>query len=131
VVNLASATNLPDAPSGFRAYSRYAAMSINVLTDFSYAMETIIHAGRKRLAITHVPVDTNPKTRESRLFNNMFQHMAKSGAAIIRSYTMYKPLKVFLLSGALGCFFGSNTFYTVCYCPCASRGDSPMHTCSP
>jgi glycosyltransferase involved in cell wall biosynthesis len=128
VVNLASATNLPDAPSGFRAYSRYAAMSINVLTDFSYAMETIIHAGRKRLAITHVPVDTNPKTRESRLFNNMFQHMAKSGAAIIRSYTMYKPFKVFFLSGALGIILGLVPFVRFIALR-ISRGDAPsMHT---
>jgi glycosyltransferase involved in cell wall biosynthesis len=127
VVNLASATSLPDAPSGFRAYSRYAAMSINVITDFSYAMETIIHAGRKRLAITHVPVETNPKTRESRLFNNIFQHMGKSGAAIVRSYTMYKPLKVFVLSGSLAVILGIIPFIRFLFLR-ITHGDSPsMH----
>lgn len=106
VVNLASATDIPDAPSGFRAYSRHAAMSINIITDFSYCMETIISAGRRRIAITHVPVKTNPKTRESRLFKNMFQHMAKSGGAIIRSYTMYRPMKVFLATSAIAIAIG-------------------------
>lgn len=99
VVNLASGTDIPDAPSGFRAYSRHAAMSLNIITDFSYCMETIISAGRRRIAITHVPVNTNPKTRESRLFNNILQHMMKSGGAILRSYTMYRPMQVFLATG--------------------------------
>src|SRR6266536_4859439 len=78
VVNLAAGTDIPDAPSGFRAYSREAALSLNIVTNFSYCMETIIHAGRKRIAITHVPVVTNPKTRESRLFKSMRQHVSKS-----------------------------------------------------
>jgi glycosyltransferase involved in cell wall biosynthesis len=106
VVNLAAETSLPDAPSGFRAYSREAAMTLNVVTDFSYAMETIIHAGKKRIAITHVPVTTNAKTRESRLFKNMRQHIVKSGAAIIRSYTMYHPFRFFLLGGGLALLIG-------------------------
>jgi glycosyltransferase involved in cell wall biosynthesis len=106
VVNFASGTDLPDAPSGFRAYSRNAAMSLNIVTDFSYAMETIIAAGRRKIAITHVPVVTNPKTRESRLFKNIFQHMAKSGSAIIRSYTMYRPLKIFLAFAAFSVLIG-------------------------
>jgi glycosyltransferase involved in cell wall biosynthesis len=101
VVCLASGTDLPDAPSGFRAYSRDAAMSLNIITSFSYCMETIIHAGKQRIAITHVPIMTNPKTRESRLFKNIFQHMQKSGVAIIRSYTMHEPFKLFLLSGII------------------------------
>ncbi|MBW3538343.1 glycosyltransferase family 2 protein [Candidatus Parcubacteria bacterium] len=99
VVNAAAGTNIPDAPSGFRAYSREAAMSVNLITSFSYCMETIIHAGRKRIAITHVPVKTNPKTRESRLFKNIFQHVAKSGSAIIRAYAMHQPFRIFLASG--------------------------------
>jgi glycosyltransferase involved in cell wall biosynthesis len=106
VVNVAAGTNIPDAASGFRAYSRRAAMSINVVTDFSYTMETIISAGRKRLAITHVPIRANPKTRESRLFKNIFQHMSKSAQAILRSYTMYQPFKVFLFSGIVGIVVG-------------------------
>ncbi len=105
-VNLASGTDLPDAPSGFRAYSRKAAMDLNIVTDFSYAMETIIAAGRKKIAITHVPVKTNPKTRESRLFKNIFQHMGQSGKAIVRSYTMYKPFKLFLATGLISLLIG-------------------------
>lgn len=107
VVNFASGTNIPDAPSGFRAYSREAAMSLNVVTNFSYCMETIIHAGRKRIAITHVPVTTNAKTRESRLFKNMFEHMQKSGSAIIRSYTMHQPFKIFLVAGVISFLIGT------------------------
>jgi glycosyltransferase involved in cell wall biosynthesis len=106
VVNIAADTNLPDAPSGFRAYSRDAAMALNIVTDFSYAMESIIHAGKKRIAITHIPVRTNPKTRESRLFKNMGQHIIKSGAAIIRSYTMYHPLSFFLIGGLFSMAIG-------------------------
>ena len=96
VVNFAADTNLPDAPSGFRAYSRASLLRLNIVTDFSYAMETIIQAGHKRLRIASVPVRTNPKTRESRLFRNIFQHMARSGAAIVRSYIMFKPYVVFV-----------------------------------
>ncbi|HMO12053.1 MAG TPA: glycosyltransferase family 2 protein, partial [Actinotalea sp.] len=76
VVNFAADTALPDAASGFRAYSRAALIRLNVVTEFSYCMETIIQAGHKRLRIASVPVTTNPKTRESRLFANIFQHMA-------------------------------------------------------
>jgi glycosyltransferase involved in cell wall biosynthesis len=103
VVNVAADTDLPDAPSGFRAYSRESLLRLNIVTDFSYAMETIIQAGHKRLRIVSVPVVTNPKTRESRLFTNDFQHMSRSGSAIIRSYLMYKPYGVFItLAGVFG-----------------------------
>lgn len=95
VVNMAAGTKIPDAASGFRAYSKKALMEINIITDFSYCMETIIHAGRKRIPITSIPVTTNPKTRESRLFKSMRQHVIRSASAIIRSYTMHKPFKVF------------------------------------
>lgn len=91
VVNHAAGTKLPDAASGFRAYSREALYRLNVVTQFSYCMETIIQAGNKRLRIASVPITTNPKTRESRLFKNIWQHMFKSGTAIIRSYLMFKP----------------------------------------
>lgn len=91
VVNMAAETKLPDAASGFRAYSKKSLLQLNVVTQFSYCMETIIQAGNKRLRIASVPITTNPKTRESRLFKNIFQHMAKSGTAIIRAYLMFKP----------------------------------------
>lgn len=101
VVNLAAGTEIPDAASGFRAYSKKALMEINIITDFSYCMETIIHAGRKRIPISSIPVTTNEKTRESRLFKNMRQHVFRSGSAIVRSYTMYKPFKVFASSAVV------------------------------
>jgi glycosyltransferase involved in cell wall biosynthesis len=95
VVNRAADTHLPDAASGFRAYSRSALMRLNVMTEFSYCMETIIQAGHKRLRITSIPVVTNPKTRESRLFRSIWHHMFKSAGAIARSYLMFKPNVVF------------------------------------
>ncbi|MEV8266689.1 glycosyltransferase family 2 protein [Microbacterium sp. NPDC076911] len=96
VVNFAAETDLPDAASGFRAYSRESLIRLNVVTQFSYCMETIIQAGNKRLRISSVPITTNAKTRESRLFKNIFQHMGRSGQAIMRSYIMFKPHVVFL-----------------------------------
>ena len=95
VVNRAASTNLPDAASGFRAYSRASLLRLNVLTQFSYCMETIIQAGNKRLRIASIPVVTNAKTRESRLFKNAAHHMVKSAAAIVRSFLMFKPYVIF------------------------------------
>lgn len=101
IVNKAAGTDIPDAPSGFRAYSRESLMQLNIITRFSYTMETIIQAGNKRLAITSVPIKTNPKTRESRLFKNMWQHVFKSASAIIRAYIMYRPYVIFITIGSL------------------------------
>jgi glycosyltransferase involved in cell wall biosynthesis len=103
IVNIAAGTELPDAASGFRAYSRESLMLLNTITRFSYCMETIIQAGNKKLRIASVPVRTNPKTRESRLFKNMWEHMFKSAGAIIRSFIMYKPYIIF---SALAAVFG-------------------------
>ena len=109
VVNKAAGTELPDAASGFRAYSRDSLMLLNTITRFSYCMETIIQAGNKKLKVASVPIRTNPKTRESRLFGSMREHMMKSAGAIIRSYIMYKPYAIFsffaAIFGALGLFF--------------------------
>jgi glycosyltransferase involved in cell wall biosynthesis len=101
VVNKAASTNLPDAASGFRAYSRESLIRLNVVTRFSYCMETIIQAGYKRLAITSIPVETNAKTRESRLFKNIWQHMFMSGSAIVRAYLMYRPYVIFAGLGTI------------------------------
>ncbi len=106
MVRRASGTNIPDAPSGFRAYSREAAMAMNIINSFSYVTETIIQAGKKRLAITHIPVTTNPKTRESRLFKSMFEHVRKSTVGIVKSYAMYEPFKIFLACGSFFFIFG-------------------------
>ena len=101
VVNRAAGTDLPDAASGFRAYSRSALYRLNIVTQFSYCMETIIQAGNKRIAIASVPITTNAKTRESRLFKNIWQHMLKSGQAILRSYIMFKPHIIFATLGTV------------------------------
>ena len=95
VVNKAAATKLPDAASGFRAYSRESLIRLNTITRFSYCTETIIQAGNKGLHIESVEVDTNPKLRESRLFKNTWEHVLKSGVTIIRAFIMYKPYLLF------------------------------------
>lgn len=106
VVRELSGTKVPDAVSGFRAYSRQAALQMNVVTDFSYVIETIIQAQYKRLSLASIPVTTNPPTRKSRLFKNMTEHMRHSGATIIRVYTMYRPLSVFSMVGGLFLYVG-------------------------
>ena len=106
VVNLAAGTELPDAASGFRAYSRESLMRLNMVTRFSYCMESIIQAGNKRMEIATVPVETNAKTRESRLFSSTRQHVFKSAAAIIRAYVMYKPYIIFGWSAVLFALLG-------------------------
>ena len=101
VVRLLSGTRVPDAVSGFRAYNREAAMQVNVLSSFSHTIETILQAGRKHMAVVSVPVGTNPKTRESRLFKHPIQFLEQSIATLLRTYTMYYPLRVFSLIGGL------------------------------
>ncbi len=99
VIRQVSNTRVRDATSGFRAYTRDAALRQTVVSDFSYTLETIIQAGRKRLAIAHVPVATNDSTRPSRLFDSVFTYVRKSAATIVRIYTLYEPLTVFTTAG--------------------------------
>jgi glycosyltransferase involved in cell wall biosynthesis len=101
VVRLASNTRVPDATSGFRAISREAALRTFVTSEFTYTLETIIQAGQAHLAVAAVPIRTNPKTRESRLFRSIPQYLRRSAGTIVRIYTMYKPLRAFLLLAAL------------------------------
>jgi glycosyltransferase involved in cell wall biosynthesis len=101
VVRKASNTDIPDSPSGFRAFSREAAMKLNVINQYTYTLETIIQAGQTRIAITSVPIRTNPETRKSRLFKSMFGYMKRSSSTIIRSFLMYKPLKFFCFIGTI------------------------------
>jgi glycosyltransferase involved in cell wall biosynthesis len=101
IVNKAGGTNVPDAASGFRAYSKTALIRLNIITQFSYCMETTIQAGYKRLAIASIPITTNPKTRESRLFKSMTEHIVKSMSAIVRAYIMYRPVLIFVSLGAV------------------------------
>ncbi|WP_019851339.1 glycosyltransferase family 2 protein [Desulfitobacterium sp. PCE1] len=101
VVRLASGTKVPDAPSGFRAYSREAALRLNVVNEYTYTLETIIQAGHNKVAMTSVPIRTNPETRESRLFKNMWAYMRRSASVIIRAFMMYKPLRFFSMCGMI------------------------------
>ncbi|MCA9048128.1 MAG: glycosyltransferase family 2 protein [Planctomycetaceae bacterium] len=96
VVRQLSGVQLNDAVSGFRAFSREAALQLNVITTFSYTVETLIQAGAKRLPVTSVPVRTNPKTRDSRLFKSIRQFVSRQAATMFRSYMMYHPARVFL-----------------------------------
>ena len=100
-VKMVSGADIPDAVSGFRAYSREAAIQMNIVSDFSYVVETIIQAGKKRIPMVSVKVKTNPKLRESRLFSSIFDHVKKSTSTIIRIYAMYEPLKTFFYIGGL------------------------------
>jgi len=101
VVRVASGTRIPDAPSGFRAFSREAALRTNIVSGYTYTLETIIQAGHNRLAIAHVPVRTNPKTRESRLISNIWKYIWISASTIIRTYAMYQPLRFFSTIGVI------------------------------
>jgi glycosyltransferase involved in cell wall biosynthesis len=100
VVRQVSNTTVPDTTSGFRAYTRDAALRMHIVSEFSYTLESIIQAGKKRMSIAHVPVATNPRTRDSRLFDSIFGYVKRSAATIVRIYAMYEPLKVFSYIGA-------------------------------
>lgn len=105
VVRVASNSDIPDAPSGFRAYSREAALRINVVNEYTYTLETIIQAGWNRTPMTSVPIRTNPDLRPSRLFSSMWRYMKRSATVIMRAFAMYKPLRFFGIIGTL--FFGA------------------------
>jgi glycosyltransferase involved in cell wall biosynthesis len=95
VVRQASSTEVPDTTSGFRAYNREAALQMQVVSKFTYTLETIIQAGKLFVAIDHVPIRTNPKTRESRLFPSIPAYIRRNGLSIFRIYSQYEPLRVF------------------------------------
>jgi len=89
-------SDVPDTVSGFRAYSRESMLQLNVLTKFSYVLDTIIQASKKGLVIVSIPITTNAPTRKSRLFKSIFEHMKRSASNMIRAYTIYEPFKTFL-----------------------------------
>ncbi len=95
VVRQASSTSVPDTTSGFRAYNREAAIQMMVVSKFTYTLETIIQAGKMLVAVDHVPVRTNPQTRESRLFPSMSAYVRRNAVSIFRIYAQYEPLRVF------------------------------------
>lgn len=100
VVRKVSGTDVPDATSGFRALTREAALRINIVSEFSYTLESIIQAGKKRLAVAHLPVAAQA-TRPSRLFGSTWEYIKRSAATILRIYAMYEPFKVFTMLGGV------------------------------
>ncbi|MFY9265418.1 MAG: glycosyltransferase family 2 protein [Solirubrobacterales bacterium] len=101
VVRRASGTNVEDTTSGFRAYNREAALRMQVVSRFTYTLETIILAGKTLVATTHVPIRTNEKTRESRLFPSMSAYVRRNSVSIFRIYAQYEPLRVFMVAAAI------------------------------
>jgi hypothetical protein len=100
-VRRASETTVPDTTSGFRAYNREAALQVQVVSRFTYTLETVIQAGKMLVAIDHVPIRTNPKLRESRLFGSISSYVRSNAASIFRIYATYEPLRVFLVAASL------------------------------
>jgi glycosyltransferase involved in cell wall biosynthesis len=115
VVRVISNTSVEDAPSGFRAYSRNAAKKINVFSRYSYTLETIIQAGYSNLTLISVPISVNRKTRESRLFKNMFQYIFRSLSSMLRAFAVYKPFGFFGLMGVLFFLIGFIPFLRFLY----------------
>lgn len=101
VVRKASKSDIPDAPSGFRAYSREAALRLNVVNEYTYTLETIVQAGRSKIAMESVPIRTNAELRPSRLFSSMFGYVKKSMLTILRAFMMYRPLMAFSVIGGV------------------------------
>ncbi len=122
VVRKASNTNIPDAPSGFRAFSREAAMRINVINDYTYTLETIVQAGRNRIPITSVPIRTNPELRESRLFHSIWGYVKKSILTIVRALMMYKPLYCFTMVAMVPSLIGILVWIRFLVFYCTGRG---------
>jgi len=107
VVRSVSHTTVPDVTSGFRAYNREAALQVQVVSKFTYTIETIIQAGKMLVSVDHVPVGTNPQVRASRLFSSTWSYVRRNAVAIFRIYTMYEPLRVFLVAAAVAAAIGS------------------------
>jgi glycosyltransferase involved in cell wall biosynthesis len=99
VVSQASGVDVPDATSGFRAFTRSVALRLLVLSDYSYTLETLIQAGSRQFAVEFVPIRTNPPTRPSRLMRNMPHFISNSSVTILRAFTLYRPLRLFLIVG--------------------------------
>lgn len=107
MVRMASNTDVPDAPSGFRAISREAAMQLNVFNNYTYTLETIIQAGQKGLTVTSVPIRTNPNLRRSRLVKSIPSYVLRSSFTILRIFMLYKPLRFFAFLGTVPVLLGA------------------------
>jgi glycosyltransferase involved in cell wall biosynthesis len=128
VLNKAAGTNIPDGTSGFRAFTKEAALSLNLVTRYSFGMETIIQAGNKKQAIATIVIKTNPKTRESRLFKSPWQHARRQAVVIMRSFMMYKPYSVFLTLGGIFFIAGAIPFAHYVYLDATTNhANGPHH----
>jgi len=107
LVRLLSGTKVPDSVSGFRAYSREALLRLNVTSDFSYAVDTLVQAGSKKIKVSYIPMTTNKPTRPSRLFKNMWEHMFKTLSILLRVYAMYHPMRLFFTFASIFFIIGS------------------------
>lgn len=128
VVRRLAGIEVPDAVTGFRAYSREAAMSINVMTRFSYTVETLIHAGQRGLTVISVPVKTNSATRPSRLFKSTRQFMARQAVTMLRSCVMYRPLQTFMSVGILITIIGALPILRFLYFFATGEGDGHVQS---
>lgn len=121
-VRFVSGTSVPDSPSGFRALSREAALRLNVVTGYTYTLETVVQAGKKNLRITQVPIVTNRKLRESRLMGSTWSYARRSAATILRLFALYEPLRAFSWI-SLPFFLGGATLWIRFLCLLAFSGE--------
>jgi glycosyltransferase involved in cell wall biosynthesis len=128
VVKTLSGVQVPDAVSGFRAYSRDAALQLNIVSPFSYTIEALIQAGKKHMAVTSVPVETNAKTRESRLFSSIPKFIERQLTTIVRMYAMYQPLKVFFFIGLTLSILGAIPIIRFLYFYFTGDGDGHLQS---
>jgi len=122
-----SGTNVADAPSGFRAYSREAALRINILTQFSYTLETIIQAGKISLSIVDIPITTNPPLRPSRLHKSTTQFILRQMSTILRLYAFYEPLKTFAFISLPFLMIGSAAWVRYIYLYVSGKTDVGLY----
>lgn len=127
VLNKAAGTEVPDAVTGFRAWSREAAQQINLISRYTFGTETFIQAGNKRQAIESIIIKTNPKTRESRIFKSNWTHARRHALIISRSFVMYRPVAVFSSIGAVMLVIGLIPFVNYIYVLLANQRPFGAH----
>jgi glycosyltransferase involved in cell wall biosynthesis len=125
VVRRASGTTVPDTTSGFRAYNREAALQMQVVSKFTYTLETIIQAGKQTVAVDHVPIRTNEQTRDSRLFPSMWAYVRRNTVSIFRIYALYEPLRFFLAAALVTALAGA--FWWIRFLVFVIQGDTDGH----
>ena len=128
IVRKLAGIRVPDTVSGFRAFSREAAIRLNVVSSYSYTIETVIQAGKRDIAVTSVPVRTNPETRESRLFKGMTSFISRQVSTIVRMYAMYQPLKVFFYISVILTVVGALPILRFIYYYLLGQGDGHLQS---